>query len=144
MSKSKLDAGIPVLTEVIEVTEVVVTPVASKPPELKPMPMRAKEPQPQLQSPPHPEIVDVPEIDGWLNEEWNRLERKIGGRILSQVMERVQADIEDRVRDALADALQMAIGTLAKDIEENLQSALHKVINEAVKEEIFHMQNSKK
>jgi hypothetical protein len=129
MSKSALDAGIPVLTEVIKVTAE---------PAAKTTPVRAAEPKQ------HPEVVDVPTIDGWLNEEWNRLERKIGGRILQQVMERLEADIEDRVRDVLADVLQVAVETLANDIKQNLQGTLHEVINQAVKAEISRMQTAKK
>ena len=129
MSKSALDAGIPVLTEVIKVTAE---------PAAKPPPVRAAE----LKHP--PEVVDVPTIDGWLNEEWNRLERKIGGRILNQVMERLEADIEDRVRDVLADVLQVAVETLANDIKQNLQGTLHEVIGQAVKAEISRMQTPKK
>jgi len=131
MSKSRIDAGIPVLTEIIK------TPGADA--EIgKQAPPRTPQPQER------PEVVDVPTIDGWLNEEWNRLERKIGGRILHQVMERLEADIEARVRDVLADALQMAVTTLANDIQQNLQATLQEVITQAVKDEISHMQTAKK
>ncbi|HSY29933.1 MAG TPA: hypothetical protein VK832_20650 [Burkholderiaceae bacterium] len=129
MSKSALDAGIPVLTEVIKV---------AAEPAAKTTPVRAAELRQQ------PEVVDVPTIDGWLNEEWNRLERKIGGRILHQVMERLEADIEDRVRDVLADVLQVAVETLANDIKQNLQGTLREVISQAVKAEISRMQTAKK
>ena len=64
MSKSALDAGIPVLTEVIKVTATNAEQAA------KTAPIRAAEPRQHL------EVVDVPTIDGWLSEEWNRLERK--------------------------------------------------------------------
>jgi len=138
MSKSKLDAGIPILTEVLEV------PSANAEALIKPVRLHtapglgthgAHEPL---------DVVDVPTIDGWLNEEWNRLERKIGGRILHQVMERLEADIESRVRDALADVLQIAVEGLASDIKQNLQTALNDLIAKAVKEEISHMQIAKK
>jgi hypothetical protein len=132
MSKSKLDAGIPVLTEVLEV------PSASIETPARPVRLHT--------APVHeiPDVVDVPTIDGWLNDEWNRLERKIGGRILNQVMERLESDIENRVRDALADVLQIAVEGLANDIKQNLQTALKDLIAKAVKEEISHMQIAKK
>ena len=136
MSKSALDAGIPVLTEVIDIPAT--NPDAAPPPAPSPATLRATVQEVT------PTVVDVPTIDGWLNEEWNRLERKIGGRILHQVMERLESDIEDRVRDALADVLQMAVETLASDIKQNLQATLHDVITQAVREEISHMQYSKK
>jgi len=132
MSNSKIDAGIPVLTEIIKV------PVFNTNAGLKQESPRAAQAQEG------PEVVDVPTIDGWLNEEWNRLERKIGGRILHQVMERLESDIEERVRNVLADVLQVAVETLANDIKQNLQVTLHEVISKAVKDEISHMQTSKK
>jgi hypothetical protein len=133
MGTSKLDAGIPILTEVIEINASAAESLA------RPVPLRVAPVQDH-----HPEVVDVPTIDGWLNDEWNRLERKIGGRILGQVMDRLESDIENRVRDALADVLQLAVEGLANDIKQNLQTALRDIIAKAVKEEITHMQVTKK
>lgn len=130
MSKPGLDAGIPILTEVIEGSTDFVAPP-------KPLAVAAK-------PVPRPEVVDVPLIDGWLTEEWNRLERKIGGRILAQVMSRVEAEIEDRVRDALADVLQLSIETMANEVKQNLRVTLESVIAQAVHQEISRMQVSKK
>jgi hypothetical protein len=152
MSKSPLDAGIPVLTEVIDdkltapqpTFHATPKPPPKAPPTVAPTMTAFKTTTVRAPELPVSDIVDVPAIDGWLNDEWGRLERKIGGRILSQVMERLEADIENRVRDALADVLQMALATLTHDIRDNLQTSLQKVITEAVKEEIFHMQNPKK
>ena len=130
MSKPTLEAGIPVLTEVIAGDEHVIAPPKALAPAGKPVP--------------RPEVVDVPLIDGWLTEEWNRLERKIGGRILSEVMAHVEADIENRVRDALADVLQTSIETMANEVKHNLRGALENVIAQAVHQEISKMQFPKK
>ncbi len=130
MSKSTLDAGIPVLTEVIAGDESFVAPA-------KPLAAHAK-------PVPRPEVVDVPLIDGWLTEEWNRLERKIGGRILGEVMASVEVEIEDRVRDALADVLQTSIETMANEVKQNLRATLESVIAQAVHREISKMQFAKK
>ena len=130
MSKPGLDAGIPILTEVIEGSSDFVAP---------PKPLAAVG-----KSAPRPEVVDVPLIDGWLTEEWNRLERKIGGRILGEVMARVEADIENRVRDALADVLQTSIEIVADEVKKNLCVTLESVIAQAVHQEIADMQNLKK
>lgn len=119
MNNAALDAGIPVLTEIIRAPG-----VDSAPPDSLDM----------------ADVVDVPAIGGWLNEEWNRLERKIGGRILHQVMARVESDIENRIRDALADALHTAVESLAADIKENLQHSLQEAIFQAVRDEISDMQ----
>jgi|GEM_PF-2065521 len=152
MSKSPLDAGIPVLTEVIDDKVAAPQPtfhaapkaVPKAPPTVAPTMTTFKAATVRAPELPISDVVDVPAIDGWLNDEWNRLERKIGGRILSQVMERLEANIENHVRDALADVLQMALATLTHDIKENLQTGLQKVITDAVREEISHMQNPKK
>lgn len=128
MSNSARDAGIPVLTEIIY--------GPGEAPDKPLCPPRETEPQEHLES------ADVPTVDGWLAEEWNRLERKIGGRILHQVMARLESDIEDRVRDALADVLQVAVENLATDILQNLQRTLHEVISEAVRDEVSRMQTT--
>ncbi len=130
MSKTNLDAGIPVLTEIIPGSSAVEVPA-------RPMPASANPAPPA-------EVVDVPLIDGWLTEEWNRLERKIGGRILQQVMARIEADIETRVRDALADVLQISVESMANEVRQNLQHTLEQVIAKAVHQEISNMQIAKK
>jgi hypothetical protein len=136
MSKSVLDAGIPVLTEIIQ------APHTDAPTEPVPPPQTETHPH-QVEASAHPGVVNQVDIDGWLNEEWNRLERKIGGRILHQVMERIESDIELRVRNSLADALQVAVETLAVDIKQNLQHTLQEAIFQAVKDEISRMQTAK-
>src|ERR1019366_2227743 len=82
------------------------------------------------------QAVDVPDIDGWLTEEWSRVERKIGDRILRQVMVRLESDIENGVRDALTDVLQTAVESLANDIRRNLHDSLQDMISEAIKDEV--------
>ena len=130
MSKTGLDAGIPILTEVIEGSSDFVAPP-------KPLAAAAK-------PAPKPEVVDVPLIDGWLTEEWNRLERKIGGRILAEVMASVENQIEERVRDALADVMQLSVETMANELKQHLRTSLESVIAQAVHQEISRMQVSKK
>jgi hypothetical protein len=122
MSNSAFDAGIPVLTEIIEAPGLDTASLLQE----------------------RIEAADVVPIDGWLNEEWNRLERKIGGRILDQVMARLESDIEERVRDVLADVLQTAVDSLATDIRQTLQYTLQEVIFQAVRDEITEMQTSAK
>ncbi|MFI4939500.1 MAG: hypothetical protein ACHP7O_04030 [Burkholderiales bacterium] len=128
MSNSAFDAGIPVLTEIIHAAELDAASVS----------------QNREERQEHLEAADAAPIDGWLNEEWNRLERKIGGRILDQVMVRLEADIEERIRDALADILQTTADSLAADIRQTLQHTLHEVIFQAVRDEIIEMQTSAK
>jgi hypothetical protein len=131
MSNSALDAGIPVLTEIIDVPH---AEAAVEPPLWLTEPTEAQ---------PHKDTVDVSDVDGWLNAEWDRLERKIGGRILHEVMARLETDIEQRVRDALAEVLQVAVTDLAADIKHNLQATLQEAISQAVKQEVSRMQTAK-
>lgn len=145
MSNSAHEAGIPVLTEVIADDEHFIAP--PKPQATAPAPapaVHATPVQPVSKPVPRPEVVDVPLIDGWLTEEWNRLERKIGGRILQQVMASVEQQIEDRVRDALADVLQMSIESMANELKHNLRGTLEVIIAQAVHQEISDMQIAKK
>lgn len=129
MSNSAFDAGIPVLTEIIQAPRVDSAP-------------RQPVPPPAAQE--SANVVDVPTIDGWLNDEWNRLERKIGGRILQHVMQRLEADIDARVNEALSDVLQAAIEGMANDLKQNLQPKLQQVIFQAVREEVSRMQTPRK
>jgi len=124
MNNSALDSGIPVLTEIIS-------------PPLPPSP-------PAHIATAHAAVVDVPFIDGWLADEWERLERKIGGRILQQVMDSLEAEVKERIRDVLTEALQVAVDALADDIKGNLQRSLEEVVYQAVKDEISNMQTVKR
>lgn len=127
--KSALDdAGIPVLTEVIAAPQ----ETAHLHHDIAPPAAAATETQ------------RLPAIDGWREDEWNRMERKISGHILHQVMARLDTAIEQQVRDSLADALQTAVEGLATEIKHNLQHSLEQVISQAVSEEVARMQSFEK
>jgi len=131
MSKSAFDAGIPILTEVIVAPR---AESASQP----------AKPSSVISAHERTRIVDAPDVDGWLNEEWNRLEQKIGGRILSQVMKQLEEDIEERVNEALNDVLGAALDTMAVKLKQELQPKLQAAIFEAVRNEVSRMHTSKK
>lgn len=124
MNHSTLDAGIPVLTEVIA------APQHGAPP------ARDFAPEKTLA-----ETEFMPaEAEGWIEDEWNRMERKISGQILEQLMTRLDTAIEEQVRNSLADVLQTAIDALATEIKRNLQHSLERVISDAVAEEVARIQ----
>jgi hypothetical protein len=141
MSNPTMDAGIPVLTEIIPATP----PSASAPATPAPMPMPTATPAPaaaRLQD----EAVSLQKraVDEWDEEKWNRLEREIRERILHQVLERIDFVLEERVRDSLADVLQTAVERLASEIKSGLHATMNEVVTRAVAHEISRLQATKK
>lgn len=131
MSNYKPDAGIPVLTEVIEAADA-----------------------DRAGSPSHATaagaataaIDDVPELTSLLlsEDELRRFEHEICERVLQQLLDRIDFVLEQRVRDNLADVLQTAVDHLATDIRQGLQRSLADVIARAVTQEISRLQTLKK
>lgn len=132
MNKSTVDAGIPLLTEVIA------TPQA-KSASAPAGPATPPAPKDKIQAP----AASV-KIDGWVDAEWTRLERQISERVLQQMMGRIDFVLEQRVRDSLADVLQVAVTGLASEIRAGLQQTLEDVIARAVSQEIIRLQSNKK
>ena len=130
MNKSTQDAGIPVLTEIIELPQ--------------------NEPE-VLEAAPEPAATfadgedasqesSTPPIDGWLDEEWTRLEQKISVRTLAQLQERIDPVLEQHIRDSLAASVENAVA----EIRGNLQLTLEQLVRDAVAQEIENMQFSKR
>jgi hypothetical protein len=133
MNNPTLDAGIPVLTEVIPAPQPASAPEKK---EAAPLPEPAiKEDAPALRKPAAPE---------WDDEQWERLEREVRERILHQVLERIDFVLEQRVRDSLADVLQIAVEGLAEEIKGGLHHTIKDVVSRAVAQEIMHLQTTKK
>lgn len=120
MSTFKPDAGIPLLTEIIDVPELK-TP-ASVPDEAPDVPVA---PQDNL---PH----------------WERLEQELHERVLQQVLKRIDTVLEQRVRDSLADVLQTAVESLSAEIRDGLQRAVAETVATAVALEVEAARSSKK
>jgi phage terminase Nu1 subunit (DNA packaging protein) len=135
MSNYKPDAGIPLLTEVIEApahddARADDTAVA----------------MPIVAAAAAPEFEDVPELTSVLlqEDELRRFEQEICERVLQQLLDRIDFVLEQRVRDNLADVLQTAVDHLATDIRQGLQRSLAEVIARAVTQEISRLQTLKK
>ena len=137
MNKSSLDAGIPLLTEVITTPQV--NPASAQAGQAA----AAAHPTPKdkVQAPP---AAATAKIDSWVDAEWTRMERQISERVLQQMMGRVDFVLEQRVRDSLADVLQVAVTGLASEIRAGLQQTLEEVIARAVSQEIIRLQSNKK
>jgi catalase len=133
MNPFSRDAGIPVLTEIIEAPA---ESAASKPPVVAP----AATPIEEISV----EALEAEMRAHWSDEEWNRLERKIRERILRQILARIDSVLEQQVRDHLADVLQTAVDALATDIKSGLHQSLEQVVARAVSQEITRLQTTKK
>jgi uncharacterized NAD(P)/FAD-binding protein YdhS len=123
MSNSSLDAGIPVLTEVIATPQTEFRQAGA--------PAAKSDDAPAL---------PIAELD---EEAWNRMEREIRERILYQVLERVDFVLEQRVRDGLADVLQTAVDSLANELRNGLHISIKELVTRAVAQEITKLQSTK-
>ncbi|WP_151637357.1 hypothetical protein [Noviherbaspirillum aerium] len=150
MSNNTLDAGIPVLTEIIPAPAIgdaddtgdgdapadtaVAAGVAAPSAEAgQIVPLAANLPAPLQLS-----------TANWNEAEWERLERQVQERVLGQILDRVDVMLEQRVRDSLADVLQVAVERLANEIREGLHHSIKDAVTRAVTQEIASLQVSKK
>jgi hypothetical protein len=125
MSTFKPDAGIPLLTEVIDTSTLDQNAAATDAP-LTSAPL----------TPPPSQTLDA--------EQWEQLERELRERVLQQVLNRIDFALEQRVRDSLADVLQTAVESLAAEIRTGLQQTVKDVVARAVMHEINASRISKK
>jgi hypothetical protein len=126
MNKPSTDLGIPILTEIIN----------EPAPELEPIQAQPAAPvAPPPSMTPATDNEGVP-IDGWIDEEWTRVEQKIRERVLAQVLERVDSMIDQRIREGVADVLQTAVTRLVDDLRAGLHQTLDDVITDAISREI--------
>lgn len=134
MNNSTLDAGIPVLTEIIASPESgiydnIATPsskAAAKPPKEEPASGK------------------MPATENLTPAQLRHVENEVTERVLHQLLERIDFVLEQRVRDSLADVLQTTVESLATEIRQGLQHTLEDVIARAVSQEITQLQKQKK
>lgn len=132
-SHPTLEAGIPVLTEIIPNP-----PPQSAPDIAPPPPPPAPEPQEDLATLENRAALIFNE------GQWERLEREVRERVLRQVLDRIDFVMEQRVRDSLADVLQIAVENLAAEIKGGLHQSIKEVVTRAVSQEITKLQGTKK
>ena len=142
MNNNALDAGIPLLTEIIDgleddvsadvtdtnrwsggLTRVIQTPHRSD--ESERPPLHATRPVTLTDS------------------EWEKIAHELHGGILRQLQDRIDFVIEQRVRDSLAEILHIAAQGLTEQIKKGLQSTLNDVISSAVAAEIANLKKTK-
>ncbi|HTH43772.1 MAG TPA: hypothetical protein VL528_01705 [Oxalicibacterium sp.] len=128
MNKPSTDLGIPLLTEVISAPAAETEPVQAQPAEaLMPSTLDARA---------LPIAGPDASIDGWMDEEWTRVEQKVRERVLAQLLERVDTMIDQRIREGVADVLQSAVTRLVDDLRLGLHQTLDDLIADAVTQEI--------
>jgi hypothetical protein len=137
MSNPTMDAGIPVLTEIIPAAAPTAPAPLASPAAATSVPAAAKQQDDGV-------ALQKRAVDEWDEEKWNRLEREIRERILHQVLERIDFVLEERVRDSLADVLQTAVEGLASEIKGGLHATMNEVVTRAVAHEISRLQATKK
>lgn len=120
-NSSSQDFGIPVLTEVIQ-TPPRVAPIVEELDDTISAHAVEAETTPAAHQP----------IDGWLDEEWSRLEQKVSERVLTQLLERIEPVLEQRIKDSLAQVMQLA----AEGIKQDLHQTLAEAISDAVAQEV--------
>ena len=130
MNHSTLDAGIPLLTEIIASAELGSAGEASASISL-----------------PHTSASDETQLDdesgmSLSHRDWARLEHELHEKILCQLQDRIDLVIEQRVRDSLADVLQTAVEGMAQQIKAGLHQTLDEVISRAVALELSKFQKT--
>lgn len=131
MTNPSLDAGIPVLTEIIPAPAPAPRQSAAVPP---PAPPREDD----ADARPSTALAALDEA------QIERLEREVRERVLVQVLERIDFVLEQRVRDSLADVLQTAVERLAAEIKDGLHHSIKDAVTRAVTQEIAKLQAARK
>ncbi|AMP03445.1 hypothetical protein [Collimonas pratensis] len=134
MSTGKIDANIPLLTEVIvplpTLTDIIDMPKAAA------APAAVAEDLDNFELPP-------PQRQAVLSQhDWERLEMEVREKVLQQLQDRIDFVIEQRVRDGLADVLQTAVEGMAAQIREGLHQTLDEVISRAVTLELVKLKKT--
>lgn len=127
-----LDAGIPVLTEIIEAPQRAHSAVSAAVPPLEPEIVSANPASPASSA-------STP----WDEALWLEAENDMRERVLHQVMQGIDRALEQRVRDSLADVLQIAVERLALEIRQGLHHSVKELVTQAVAEEIRALKNKK-
>lgn len=138
MSQQPFDAGIPILTEVIDDAPPVETPAA--PSYAQPWQAVTQVAPEAQEAPARPAPAPAPVSEA----EWAVLESRLSNRIVQQL----QVTIEQHIRDSLAPLLSLAVqqlsGQLGQQLGSELRSGLQDTVERAVAQEITHLQAQKK
>lgn len=144
---NKLDAGIPLLTEVIATSEIPtvdevweVTDVADTDTDDDnyAQSLAAIDNNAKMMSPASASASTLSPQD------WEKLQSEIHRKVLEQLHERINLIIEQRMRESIAAILQSVVAEMAQQIKITLQHNLNDVVFEAISLELSKFQNTTK
>lgn len=141
MNNTAADNGIPLLTEILEVSIPDNNPTDLLLDDQAPLPALETAVMP-AESAIAPDLSN-PAAAHFSAHDWERMEAEISDRISRQVLGRIDFVLEQRVRDSLSDVLQVAVEGLALEIKRGLHHTLEEVIARAVAQEIARFQTAK-
>ena len=142
MNNGKLDANIPLLTEVIvplpTLTDIIETPPAASDSAAVSTSTSASavDDEDNFALPSAQPAITLSQHD------WDRLEEEVREKVLRQLQDRIDFVIEQRVRDGLADVLQTAVEGMAAQIRSGLHQTLDEVICRAVSLELVKLKKT--
>lgn len=132
MTNGKLDANIPLLTEVLEPLPTLTDIIE--------IPKTAAVPVSTTNETDHIELSKLQQKITLSSQDWDRLAVEVREKVLRQLQDRIDFVIEQRVRDGLADVLQTAVEGMAAQIRSGLHQTLDEVICRAVTLELAKLQ----
>lgn len=131
MSTDSLDAGIPVLTEII--------PLGAPAPAIDAMPAlpaaAASAVLPEASAPPAPPALSAADLE--------QIGIDVQQRVVGQMMTRVDQMLELRVRDCLADVMQASVDRLARELRDGLQQSIREAVSRALAQELAELKRPK-
>ena len=77
-------------------------------------------------------------------QDWEKLQCEVHGKVLEQLQERINLIIEQRLRESIAGVLQSVVDAMAQQIKITLQHSLNDVISEVISLELSKFQNTTK
>jgi hypothetical protein len=135
MNNSNLDAGIPILTEIIGVSVENGVTDNSVTTSLNTITQSSEK---ETVSPKTFATDDI------ADEQVRHVENEVMERVLQQLLGRIDFMLEQRVRDSLADVLETTVQGLATEIRKGLQQTLEDVVARAVAQEVARLQIEKR
>lgn len=151
MNNNALDAGIPLLTEVIDglendtIYDEANSDIWSRNriDRLNPSSKAAIHSALERNEMSQPAVTLPRDTTTFSNSDWEKLAQELHERILRQLQDRIDIVIEQRVRDSLNAVLQTAVQGLADQIKMCVHTTLNDVISSAVATEIYNFQKTK-
>jgi flagellar biosynthesis/type III secretory pathway protein FliH len=148
MMTTRPDAGIPVLTEIVQVVERAATTSARERgddfPELAAAPSAGPVFPHAAEAPPAAPTRPVPTHGSEeARDARRRLEQEITGRVLQQLQHRIEPILDAHISSSLADIVQAATDSLTAGIRAGLQQALEQIVAQAVAEELAKLRSDK-